>query len=217
MGQSVETISVPSLFGTVVCNPDGTDIGSGGAGSTQISFDLNGTLTDVSMDTVTPANSRPLPVEILNASGITADFTGADINVQLNAGGTQPDSVRIGDGTNELSINADGSINVNTGGGTKSKVDLIRNDYSSVNITTGAYVQLIASTSADIEVIDVFDSSGQTLVFAVGGAGSEVNQFYIVPGGNGTIELDIPSGSRLSAKAISADATSGELVINCFN
>ena len=93
---------------------------------------------------------------------------------------------------------------------------IVRNDYSSVNVTTAAYTQLIASTSADINRVSIFDSSGETLVLALGAAASEVDELYIFPGGNGSEEWFIPSGSRLSVKAISANATVGELVINCF-
>lgn len=106
------------------------------------------------------------------------------------------------------------SVNFSQAG--RSKVNLIRNDYSSVNVTTAAYVQLLASTAATINRLDVFDSSGQTLVFAVGAAAAEVDQFYIYPGGNGAVELSIPSGSRLSVKAVSATASVGELDINTF-
>lgn len=95
-----------------------------------------------------------------------------------------------------------------------SKVNLARNVYSSVNVTTSAYVQLIASTADVVNQINIFDSSGQTLVLAVGGSGSEVDQIYITPGGNGTMNLGIPSGSRVSVKAVSATANVGELDIS---
>lgn len=99
----------------------------------------------------------------------------------------------------------------------RAKVDLIRNDYTGTPVTTGAYVQLVAATAAAINCLDVFDSSGQSLVFAVGAAAAEVDQFYISPGGNGRIELAIPAGSRVSVKAVSANATVGELLINSFS
>ncbi len=99
----------------------------------------------------------------------------------------------------------------------RAKVNILRNAYASVNVTTAAYVQLVASTAAIINLLDIFDSSGQTLVFAVGGAGAEVDQFNIYPGGNGRIELAIPASSRLSVKAVSATASTGELDINCFS
>lgn len=96
-------------------------------------------------------------------------------------------------------------------------VSIIRNVYSSTNVTTAAYVQLVASTSASINLLDIFDSSGQTLVIGVGASGSEVPQFNIYPGGNGSIPLAIPSGSRIAIKAISGTASTGELDINAFS
>jgi len=92
-----------------------------------------------------------------------------------------------------------------------------RHDYSSVNVTTAAYVELIASTSANIYRLNIFDSSGETLVLATGAAASEVDLFYIFPGGNPLIEVYIASGTRLSIKAVSATASTGEIVINATN
>jgi hypothetical protein len=95
--------------------------------------------------------------------------------------------------------------------------DLIRNDYTSIAVTTSVYVQIKSSTSAAIKKLEIFDSSGQTLLLATGASGSEVNLLYITPGGNGQIAIDIPAGTRLSIKAVSANATSGELDINAYN
>lgn len=97
-----------------------------------------------------------------------------------------------------------------------SSVNIARNDYSTTSVTTGAYVQLIASTSSAAKQLEIFDSSGQTLVLAFGGSGSEVDKIYITPGGNGIVPLSIPSGTRLSIKAVSANATEGEIVINLY-
>lgn len=96
-------------------------------------------------------------------------------------------------------------------------VNRFRNDYSSTNVTTGAYVQLLASTSAISKKFEVFDSSGETLVVAFGAAASEVDQFYIFPGGNGLVRYNIPSGTRISIKAISATANTGEISVNLYN
>lgn len=91
---------------------------------------------------------------------------------------------------------------------------LVRLDYSMTNVTTLAYVQLVASTADIINQLYIFDSSGQTLFLAVGAAASEVDQIYIVPGGNGIMNLYIPLGSRISVKAVSGTANSGELNIS---
>lgn len=92
----------------------------------------------------------------------------------------------------------------------------VYNDYSSVNVTTAAYVQLVASTTSATNLLQVFDSSGQTMIIAVGAAASEIDQCYIFPGGQGDIPLAIPAGSRVSVKAKTASATSGYLAINLF-
>ena len=79
------------------------------------SFLRNGQQVAVNKDTVTPANSTPLPVEITNATGdVAINAANLNIEVQLSAVGANADSVRIGDGTDTLAINADGSINVLT-------------------------------------------------------------------------------------------------------
>ncbi len=91
-----------------------------------------------------------------------------------------------------------------------------RNDYTSVNVTTAAYVTLIASTTSAASLIEVFDSSGQTLKIATGAAASEVDQFIVFPGGNGQIPLAIPAGTRISIKALSATASVGEIDINLY-
>lgn len=93
----------------------------------------------------------------------------------------------------------------------------IRNDYSSVNVTTAAYVQLIASTAAAYTEIEIFDSSGQTLKLAIGAAASEVDQVLVFPGGNGRIPFVIASGARLSIRAVSATASTGEISINFYS
>jgi hypothetical protein len=99
---------------------------------------------------------------------------------------------------------------------TNSKGEFVRNDYTSTSVSTSAYTQLIASTANTYSTVEIFDSSGQTLVLAIGGAGSEVNQFIIFPGGNGRIPYTIASGSRISIKALSATANAGEIDINFY-
>lgn len=92
----------------------------------------------------------------------------------------------------------------------------VRNAYGTTPVTTAAYVQILASTPSVINAIEVFDSSGQTLVLAEGAPGSEVDQVFIFPGGNGRIPFAIASGVRLSVKAVTATASAGELDVNLY-
>jgi hypothetical protein len=99
----------------------------------------------------------------------------------------------------------------------RSVVTFVRNDYSSVNVTTGAYVELIASTGSEINQLEIFDSSGETLKLALGAAASEVDLLLVTPGGNGIIPVNIPAGTRVSIRAVSATASVGEIDINCYS
>lgn len=93
-------------------------------------------------------------------------------------------------------------------------LQLMRHDYSSTNVTTSAYVELDAALDADTKSVDIFDSSGETMILAYGPAGGEEDLMYIMPGGNGRADILIPKGVRLAVKAASGNATAGELTIN---
>lgn len=94
-------------------------------------------------------------------------------------------------------------------GSRRTPIQLARNVYSTTNVTTTAYVSLITTSSA-INSIDIFDSSGQTLVLSTGASGSQVDKMYIVPGGNGRVDISIPTSTQVWLKAVSANATVGE-------
>lgn len=90
-------------------------------------------------------------------------------------------------------------------------------DYTGVPVTSAAYVTIVASTAASINLIELFDSSGVAIRLAVGAAASEVDQCIIIPGGNGQVPLAIPAGSRISYKAVSTSATAGFNVLNMYS
>jgi hypothetical protein len=123
------------------------------------------------------------------------------------------DTLDITNQATKVSVVA-GTVGVQNGIDYRSRVRLV---YSTTNVTTGAWVQLLASVgSTAIKEIEIFDSSGETLEIGIGAAGSEVSESYIIPGGNGRIPLQIPEGTRLSVRAVSATANSGELIINFY-
>lgn len=112
-------------------------------------------------------------------------------------------------------LNIAGSISASAGGLTPFVT--ARNVYSSTNVTSGAWVQLIASTASITNAIDVFDSSGQTLELGTGAAASETRLILIYPGGNGPQPVKIPASTRISIRAVSGTANTGELDINLLN
>lgn len=83
--------------------------------------------------------------------------------------------------------------------------------YSGTNVTTGAYVTLVASTPIPVSHLIVCDNSGHILKIASGAAASEIDLFTVsinacllVP-----IAPTLPAGTRLSIRAIDATANSG--------
>lgn len=170
--------------------------GSISASTGPVQYNLNGSDTVVYQDTVTPANSRPLPTQYLNTSGVRTDLA---TETTLSA-------------MNNKFVAATTIGSVLLAGSTKSN-NPVYNVYSVTAVTTGAYVQLVASTTAKTNSVRIFDSSGQGMILAVGGAGVEVDQIYVPPGGD-TFNLTIPASSRVSYKALTANATTGYLIIN---
>ena len=157
------------------------------------------------------ASKADLVAGVFNST-LPALTTGQQAAVQLDSNarliiGSIAASTSIAQGTrNSLSIQTVG----------RSSVAPFRQNYTVTSVTTAAYTQVIASTSAAINEVEIFDSSGQTLAFSVGAAGSEVIQLYIFPGGNGRVPLYIPIGSRVAIQAVSANATAGEIDINFY-
>lgn len=113
-----------------------------------------------------------------------------------------------------VTIASVGAITVSSYG--KVPITKVRNDYSSSPVSTVAYTHIINSVPATATEIEIFDSSGQTLVVAFGAPGLEVDQLYLIPGGNGQIPLLVPAGTNVSVKAVSANATAGELDVNLY-
>lgn len=112
-----------------------------------------------------------------------------------------------------VTIASDQSTIAVTPGGTQISNAPVQNVYSTTNVTTSGYVQIIASTSAATNSIYIFDSSGQAMILALGGAGVEVNTLYIPPGGE-NFSLKIPAGTRISLRALTATANSGYFLIS---
>jgi len=143
-----------------------------------------------SIDTKVPSNLTVTATRLLvDGSGVTQPVSGT------------------------VSATQSGSWSVSDLGFTSS--EFVRNDYT-VNVTTAAYVQLIASTAAAYQEIEIFDSSGQTLKIAFGAAASEVDKFLVFPGGNGRIKRNVPIGTRISIRAVSATASVGEISLNLY-
>lgn len=99
-------------------------------------------------------------------------------------------------------------------------VNTIRHNAGSTPITTGAWVEIEDSLAAPASAVEIFNATGRVLRVSTGAAGLEDSSeaaYTIIPGGS---EILVPSEwrrlSRLSMKAVDANATTGYIILNFF-
>ena len=88
-------------------------------------------------------------------------------------------------------------------------------DTASTNITVATPVQLIAAVSQDIFQVQSIEDIGEYMVLCVGAPGSEVD-VAALPLGGGTVDVNIPSGSRISVRSLINTVSNGNLIINAI-
>jgi hypothetical protein len=102
---------------TLRTGSDGSLVATSGPLQYQLTSGAVTTAVTVLKDEDTPANTRPLPVELISTNGTPATFniTTGEINVALTHDGVSQnyDSVRIGDGTELAAVNASNQLEVN--------------------------------------------------------------------------------------------------------
>lgn len=88
-------------------------------------------------------------------------------------------------------------------------------DYSGQTITNGAWVTLVASTSANIKKLLIADTSGSVMRIATGAAAAEVELIKVCRGGWAVpVEVFIAAGTRISIRCqTTASVTAGDIVI----
>ena len=200
-----------------------TDLPSLPAGSNAI-----GNITTVSAVTAI-TNALPSGANnigsITNITGTVSLPTGAATSALQTTGNTSLATIATNSGTQATAaLQTTGNtslatIATNTGRGQAGRASAnapVLNAYATTNITTSAYVQLVAATTAACNMVEVYNLSGSNLYLATGGSGSEVIQVIIPPGGNGLIPLAIAASTRVSAKAADVNATSGSLAVNFY-
>lgn len=125
-----------------------------------LSFIKNKIQTPVSLDTVTPANSEPLPVLITGANGsVNINAGNLSLEVQTSGFGPFPDSMQITDGTDTLAINPDGSINTDTTAGGQAGVGRV----TLVTINNTGWTALPATPLANRNAFCIQNRSGQEI------------------------------------------------------
>ncbi len=85
-------------------------------------------------------------------------------------------------------------------------------------ITLAAYVQIIAAILVASDALEVTNTGTSMLKLALGAAGQEVDIPYTIAPGASRVLLPftLPKGSRLSARAVDADSSAGDFILNTF-
>ena len=198
------------------------------SGVVKIGPQIKVTVTPPAGDTVTISEVRKARVTnpavfrapVSGGGGAGEDTVAVLGNAQMTSNGNYTAAVGMvymmgfdGAVHRQLAVDASGNLVISVGSNTAATV--YRHVYSTTNVTTAAWVQIIAATPSDIKEFEVYDSSGQTMLLATGAPGAEVIIAQIPPGGMaGVANFTIAAGTRISTKAVSGTANSGTLVFN---
>lgn len=156
------------------------------------------------INTKTPALGQALmaassPVVIAsNQTAIPVTTSSLPTTVSTNVGAADASTLRVTEGS-------------------RTYADSFNKDYTGGNVTTGAWVQLIASTAAAINLLCITDTSGQVMELGTGSAASETRIFLVAQGWSGCIPIRIASGTRVAVRAITATASTGYMTLSGMN
>lgn len=177
--------------------------------------DLSSTTDSVSIGGSLPAGTNNIgDVDVASLPALPAgtnnigdvDVTNFPATVSTNTGAADASTIRVVTASNSPAPAG------------RSYGDSARLDYSSSNVTTGAWVEIDASTAATFNALYLFSSCGEALELGTGAASSETRVLLIPPGGlDGAVPLAIPSGTRLSVRGVSGSCTSGQLLLTGLN
>lgn len=169
-----------------------------------------------------------------NLIGAIGDSSGRTIVAGAGTAGTAAGGVLTIQGVASMTVlKVDGSavtqpisgtVTANAGSGTfaisaaslpsplgRAYADSVRYSYGGGSVDTTTWQVLIITTAAVINCVTIFDSSGQTLELGTGAAASETRVLILPPGGlSGCIPLRITTGTRVSIRALSGTASTGE-------
>ncbi len=92
----------------------------------------------------------------------------------------------------------------------------VHRDLVSSSITT-SFTELFAATAmANVNSIEIENTSGQSFRLGLGGSGSEEDYMVVFIGGNTRQSINITTDLRLSIKTFAGTANTGELNINLW-
>lgn len=174
---------------------------------------IDGKITAVNTGAVTISSALPAGTNVIGHVVVDSAPTTAVTGTFWQA--TQPVSGPLTDAQLRASpVPISGSITTSAASW-KEKYTLT---FSTSNVTTAAYTELAASTTNALTAFEIYTTTTEPLILATGAAASEVDKFYILPGGNApnVIYLSVSASTRLSLKALNNTISSGYILVNCL-
>lgn len=86
--------------------------------------------------------------------------------------------------------------------------------YVATNVSTSAYVELVASSPIACSRLQICDTSTKVLKLATGASGSETDICSVPVSGTVVLPYYLPIGTRISIRAVDASATTGYNVLS---
>lgn len=194
-------------------------------GSGEVNVQIQGPYGQATMANSVPVTlaSDQTAIEIQASSPLDVNVTNAG---QSNMAGSIPvviannqSSIPISNFPTTVAVDkqaADAST-IRTTEGSRSYADSIHYDYTGGTVTTGAWTEIDAATAVAMNYVCITDQSGQIMELGSGAAAAETRIFLIARGFSGCIPLRIAASTRLSLKAVSSDASTGDFVLSGMN
>lgn len=190
-------------------------------GELPVTLSGGGIVVDYSGPTGAPVPGSAAYVAGIDGSGdlqgLSVDSSGIlNVNVTGSSGTSDvhvtnlPATVAVDHGATDAST-------LRTSEGSRTYSDSVRYDYTGGTVTTAAWTQIAAATLIAMNYVCITDQSGQIIYLGTGGVGAETPVFMIARGFSGCIPLRIAAATRLSLKAVSASASTGDFVLSGMN
>jgi len=173
-------------------------------------FTLDGVQVPVVEDTGTPANNTPLPVKLTSVTG-DINITAGDLNVQTTHLGVNADSMRIGNGVNEMGVNASlealthdadalTELQLLVAAQRLSIVDLMDAEFLDAGTipqsSNGTGLTVVAASAAIIQKVQTIEDIGEFIGLYSNPSTVPV-LICILPIAGGEVEVNIPAGTEL--------------------
>lgn len=181
----------------------GATFGGGGGAGGVVEYRLDGVPTEVTEDTVTPANTRPLPVKMTNAV-LEYNLDGVATQVAedtLIPANTKSLPVKITNTTIPIAV--------------KDFLDVGLFDASVTNIPASTLdaTQVVATLAAAVTKIQIIEDIGEFM--ALYSDAARTNLLCFLPLGGGEVEVSIGAGSSIFIGHLKGtNIVSGNIAIN---